>query len=193
MLTPLANLSAQVTIDFQVNQPLEQHTVDAGGDQNYDGEASVILGGDPTSTGADGNYSYSWFPAQYLDDPTLANPTVVTLDSPTLFTVSVEADGSLCAKEASVMVDFTVGADKPLQIELKAFPNPFLDQVFIDSEQPVPFLSICDVSGNLIQSISNGILTNGFIDTSDLESGLYFFTFEFTNGTRKTLKLCKTY
>lgn len=62
--------------------------VNAGVDIDLCQGSTAVLGGAPTATGGTGNLTYSWAPAERLDDPTLANPTTNTIVS-TIYTVEV--------------------------------------------------------------------------------------------------------
>lgn len=187
------SINAQTTIQFNIDQPESPLSVEAGDNQGYNGIGSVVLGSEPTATGADGNYTFNWTPAQYLDDPNSSNPMVLSLDGQTVFTVSVAADGALCEKSDTVLVDYTVGINQADQIQVIAFPNPFTDIVRINSELPLEQITIHDVAGNSIVVADKNAQNNNVIDTQNLEAGMYFFTFKFTNGNQKTLKLCKLY
>lgn len=185
-------VDAQTTIDFQVSQPSEPLVVYAGEDQMYDGVNPVYLGGDPTASGVYGNYAYTWMPAEYLDDPTSANPQVTSLNGPTVFYVEVTADGALCSNSSEVFVDdLTVGVSEKVQIQLQLFPNPFTDKVRFKADVDIEYITIYDVTGNFISEVPENQLTTNSVSTALLESGMYLFTFEFRNGHQKTLKLCK--
>lgn len=182
---------AQTTLQFQIDQPAAPLQINAGEDQVFEGTNPVVLGGQPTAFGANGNYTYLWSPAEFLDDPTAPNPEVIGLTVATTFTVIVTAEGALCDKTDEVFVDFTSGVLSRASSELHVFPNPFTDQVRFESSSTALSVQVYDIAGNRVLSQHASGTTNGLIDTSVLESGLYFFGFVFMNGEQKTLRLCK--
>jgi gliding motility-associated-like protein len=65
---------------------------------------TAVLGGNPTATGTQGPYTYSWFPpVQGLITPTDANPLITNLGVSTLFTVVV-TDNFGCTNQDQVQV-----------------------------------------------------------------------------------------
>ena len=67
------------------------------------GEAGVQLGTTNSYSGSD-QYRFTWFPPDYLDDPTAANPTA---NPPTsvVYTVTVSDGNSICPQQQQVYVD----------------------------------------------------------------------------------------
>lgn len=184
--------NAQSTLIFQIDQPLEPLVISTGDDQQFDGINTIVLGGNPTASGVFGNYTYLWSPAQYLDDPTASNPTVVNLDGPTTFTLTVFGEGALCEKTAQVFVDYTLGLSPTYAAALQVFPNPFTKAVRFDSEIQLTQIFVHDLAGNAVLQANQNELHAGVIDAAALEAGFYFFTFVYPNGNHTTLKLCKT-
>ncbi len=89
--------SAWITV---VVQPALQ--ADAGEKQTICPGMSVQLGASPTGKGGSGQLQYSWEPADGLDDPSLANPSV-TISSTASYTVFVR-DEFGCESSATVVV-----------------------------------------------------------------------------------------
>lgn len=191
LLGALTSANAQTTLVFQIDQPLEPLLINAGVDQVFDGVNQVVLGGNPTASGASGGYSYAWSPEQYLDDPSAANPQLVSLDASTVFTVTVSAEGALCEKTAEVFVDYAVGIADQHDVAFHAFPNPFTNTVLFDAEREIIDVVVHDLSGSIALHQKHVQLLGGLIDVSALQAGMYFFTFMFLNGDQTTLRLCK--
>jgi hypothetical protein len=184
--------NAQSTLIFEIDQPFEPLEISAGADLTYDGNSVVVLGGNPTATGALGNYTYAWSPEEYLDDATASNPTVINLVGPTTFTLTVFGEGALCEKTAQVFVDYTLGLTATFAHDLRVFPNPFTETVRFDSEIQFTNIFVHDLAGNGVLQANQFELQKGTLDAAALEAGLYFFTFVYANGNHTTLKLCKT-
>ncbi len=84
---------------------------DAGAD-DVSCQATYLLQG--TAHGGTGPYSFSWSPAEFLDDPTSETP-LATLAEPVLFCLEV-TDGAGCRREASVFIT-------PQTFGVSAFPS----------------------------------------------------------------------
>lgn len=185
--------NAQDNIIFSVNQPENPLVIDAGPDLIYDGEAALTLGGAPTAAGGFGDYTYAWEPAEYLDDPTLANPTVTDLDGPILFTLTVSDPGALCEKQAEVFVDYSLGTLNGKRPEVSAFPNPFTEAVQLESTAPILEIAVTDMTGQSIALLRNLQAEQYRLETAPLAVGMYFFIIRFADGSTTVKKLCKVH
>ncbi|MGB3606766.1 MAG: S8/S53 family peptidase [Psychroserpens sp.] len=72
--------------------------------------------------------------------------------------------------------------------ELKIFPVPVKDELFISTELPIKQYKITNISG---QRISFGNVTNNTIDCSQLNQGLYFIELTTTNDVVTVKKIIK--
>ena len=77
-------------------------TADAGTNKEICIGSSTAMGGAPTASGGDGNYTYTWTPATGLNDASAANP-IANPAATTTYTVVV-TDGAGCSASASVTV-----------------------------------------------------------------------------------------
>jgi gliding motility-associated-like protein len=76
---------------------------DAGTDTSFCVGGSAVIGGSPTANGPNGPFTYSWSPAAYLDDPTIANPTATPPLGTTCFTVQVvDATGCIVIDDVCI-------------------------------------------------------------------------------------------
>ena len=182
---------AQHSLTFSVDQPESPLTVDAGEDLNYDGSTDLILGGMPTATGGYGDYTFQWEPAEFLDDPTAPNPSVIGLDAPTTFTLTVSDPGALCTKQSQVFVDFALGTADESAPEVIAFPNPFTDAVTFKSNAQIQTLTVTDMTGKIIAQEGIVSAKNFRFETGTMAPGLYLFNIRFTDGSTIAKKLCK--
>jgi len=186
----LSSLQSQTYITFSIDQPVTPFEVNAGEDQVYDNESTITLGSEPTASGGFENYSYQWDHEEFLDDPTSANPEVVSLNGPITFTVLVTDIELGCIKEDQVYVDFVVSVpllDKP---EIKAYPSPFRDEVIVEANEPIKQILIYDMTGKTVNQYSK-LPEIASINTNHLKPGIYFFQIQVKNGATKTFKLCK--
>ncbi|MFT4536053.1 MAG: hypothetical protein ACJA1A_002897 [Saprospiraceae bacterium] len=83
-----------------------------------------------------------------------------------------------------------VSSTYDIESELKAYPNPFHDQLVIKSEIPISSLTISDANGTVHYSNKNIGRESIVISTENLPRGLYTIKCEFSTGT-KTIKTVK--
>ena len=183
--------ASQTVIFFTVDQPALPFSVDAGDDQFYDGVDPVILGGEPSAFGGFEEYTYHWDNAEFLDDATIPNPEVTSLDAVTTFTLSVTDVNGNCIKEDEVIVDYVVSTINLDQTDLKAFPNPFRDQLTFEFSERVSSIRVFDITGRMVQSEIIQKDGDFVLSTAHYPSGIYLFEFRFDNGLTKTFKLCR--
>lgn len=75
---------------------------EAGSDTSLCENSTLTLGGNPTATGGDGPYTYSWIPTTGLNNPSAANP-VVTAATSTNYSVQV-TDFNNCVATANIQI-----------------------------------------------------------------------------------------
>lgn len=93
----------------------------------------------------------------------------------------------------------TTEVEKPVQLELQAYPNPFSERTIIKMtvyRKEIYLISLYDQSGLLIQKIHSGALETGAheftIDGVQLSSGLYFFNVVTSNqAQQKSIRIIK--
>jgi hypothetical protein len=169
--------------------------IDAGSNQEITAGNSVQLGGNPTASGGYGSYTYNWDNSAYLNDASLANPTVSGLTSTTTFTLTVTDSAGICVKQAQVLVDVIIGLSE-LQNDSKFVrfnPNPFFDFVLIESSSALYKVSLHSVTGQILFVGDNLNATKEIrIETAHLPEGIYIVSAELNDGTIQYKKLCKT-
>jgi hypothetical protein len=103
-------------VTITVNEP---PITEAGDDiAIYNGETATLNG---SVTGNSNSYSYLWSPAEYLDDPTIPNPTTIPLSSSVVFTLTGTDIETGCQSTDFMTVIIT---GDPLSIsEVTATPN----------------------------------------------------------------------
>lgn len=186
---------SQTTITFNVEQPSSPLLINAGSNQEITAGNSVQLGGNPTASGGYGSYTYNWDNSAYLNDASLANPTVSGLTSTTTFTLTVTDSAGICVKQAQVLVDVIIGLSE-LQNDSKFVrfnPNPFFDFVLIESSSALYKVSLHSVTGQILFVGDNLNATKEIrIETAHLPEGIYIVSAELNDGTIQYKKLCKT-
>jgi len=179
---------------FEVQQPVSIFEINAGSDQVYNEDNDVILGGNPTALGGYGNYTFLWDHPQYLDNPNIANPTVINLTQTTIFTLTVWDSGGACMKQDQVLVDFlsTTHEHSNQKKIIHLYPNPFSDHINIRTSSIINSLSVYNIAGQLIMQKTINIGDEIRIELSSLQIGVYFLLIELIDGSFTTKKLCKT-
>ncbi|WP_294297775.1 fibronectin type III domain-containing protein [uncultured Chryseobacterium sp.] len=72
--------------------------------------------------------------------------------------------------------------------EIKVYPNPFTDVLYIAQTKGVRSVSVADVSGRVVKTIEN---PGNELHLGELNSGLYLVTVTYSDGTSSTAKAIK--
>jgi hypothetical protein len=88
-----------------------------------------------------------------------------------------EVNGALATAETSAKKN-----------EVKVYPNPFKDVLYIAETRDMKSVSIADVSGRVVKTIEN---PGKELQLSELNSGLYLVTIIFKDGSVSTVKAIK--
>lgn len=70
-------------------------------------------------------------------------------------------------------------------------PNPAYDKISLETNKPVSFLKLVDVTGKTIMKSENIQVTNYTLDVSELEKGVYFIEVHAKDGSRTVKKIIK--
>lgn len=70
---------------------------------------------------------------------------------------------------------------------VKIYPNPFKNQLVIDSEERFEYADLYDTAGRHILKIDS----SGVVNTSELTEGIYFLKIKFKDSSPKSYKLIK--
>ncbi|MBN1598570.1 MAG: family 16 glycosylhydrolase [Bacteroidales bacterium] len=84
-----------------------------------------------------------------------------------------------------------VSVNEELAENLNVYPNPFNDNLIIESDNPVNLIQLIDMSGKII--LKNNCTNTKYIDlnTGDIQKGLYILVVGFNNGARTYKKIIK--
>ena len=97
-----------------------------------------------------------------------------------------------CTKTFTTTVNiFGVSLNEFDFVEVDLYPNPFNNELTIESEQVLEQISITDASGRLIYMdtpFNSGLIR---VDASSWSNGIYFITIQNSNGQLVTEKLIK--
>ncbi len=171
---------SQTVLRLSVNQPSEL-MVDAGSDATIDVGNNTILGGSPTASGGTGSLTYIWFPPQYVNDETLANPTAQPPGNMTFNITVTDARGCTTTDKILVIViGGTALGETKENACLEIYPNPTSGLFTLHLEQVGStdiYIALINVSGKVVyQDVIRNI--NGFVtsdvDISGLSKGSYF-------------------
>jgi hypothetical protein len=75
-----------------------------------------------------------------------------------------------------------------LKNEVKVYPNPFKDVLYIAETKDIKSVSVMDVSGRVVKTIEN---PGKELQLSELNSGVYLVTVSFKDGSKSTTKAIK--
>ncbi|MBR3710737.1 MAG: T9SS type A sorting domain-containing protein [Bacteroidales bacterium] len=146
-----------------------------------EGEVSRLLA---TATGGTGIYTYSWVPAESLDNPYIANP-VASPEQPTEYIVTVtDSEGN--SAEATVFVDIRNVNTSEYGLGLvKVYPNPSDGHFRVEGLQGSTTYSIMNSLG---QVVLEGQCHGNLDLNTDLPKGVYFLRLDSASNTT-TLKI----
>ena len=138
--------------------------------------------------GGTGNYTYSWTPAELLDDATIQNPTA-TFEEEGIYTFTVTVNDGEATAEASVTIEVVafIGVEENILNNVSIYPNPAEDFIMINSEN-VEFAEVIDIYGRVITASEINGETR--IDMSNFADGIYYVRLH-SNGETAVQKVVK--
>ena len=138
--------------------------------------------------GGTGDYTFSWTPADMLDDAE-AQTTTATPTEAGEYTFTVTVDDGIDQVEASVtvFVNDCTGVEEQVLNNVNIYPNPAQDFIMIDSEN-VEYVEVIDIYGRVITSSEINGETR--IEMSDFADGIYYVRLH-SNGATAVQKVVK--
>ena len=97
-------------------------------------------------------------------------------------------------ESARTMVTATVDqaclstAETDKKNDIKVYPNPFSDVIYIDRPELVKLIHITDLSG---KAVRNNVKAEPVLRLSDLTAGIYILQLDMKDGSRKSIKVIK--
>jgi len=176
------NLTAQHRLNFIIDQN-PKLVVEAGENQSLIIGRSVTLGGSPSATGGDGNYTFAWLPSDHLNDATLSNPTA-NPEEPITYSLTV-TDGNNCSCSDTVSVSIITSLNNGLELEeFAAYPNPASGKLHIRFSSPealkTPTIQLIGMDGKVLyeKRYRNSQEVQESISVNFLARGIYFIRIE---------------
>lgn len=181
-------LTFKFTSDFSVNKSGWKAIIRCvGGEMSVEAEISadtICLGEQvelqAVATGGSGDYTYSWSPADIIDDPESA----VTMATPTelgnnVFTVTVSDGTSTKEAEVSVVVVNCESVEEQDSQSVIIYPNPAKDVIYINIEQEYDVLqcTLYNIQGQLVSRCFTDA-ENGQINVENISSGIYYLNID---------------
>ena len=138
--------------------------------------------------GGTGDYTFSWTPAELLDDAESQNPVATPTEAGEV-TFTVTVDDGLETVEASVtiLVKDCISVEENILINVNIYPNPAEDFIMINSEN-VEFAEVIDIYGRVITASEINGETR--IDMSNFADGIYYVRLH-SNGETAVQKVVK--
>lgn len=131
-----------------------------------------------TVMGGSGNYTYSWTPAEILDNPNSASPIATPEELGDLtFTVEVSDSNSTKQATVSLFVDNCQNIDEENINNIKIYPNPANSIIYLTLNQNVNNVSwsLINVQGQIIRKSSKILNSNELIiNVEDMIPGFYY-------------------
>lgn len=128
--------------------PLEI-TVNATSEEIEYGESTQLS---VTAMGGSGSYTYSWEPAETLDDPTIANPIATPTDNTTYKVVVSDGSSTVEGEVTITITDLSV--EDNAMTNISVYPNPTSSVINIECEDPCPYV----IFNNVGQEVGSGII-----------------------------------
>ena len=154
-------LFSQNYVDVNINQP-DILKADAGTDISINEGTTVQIGGSPTATFGNGNYTYAWSPSVNLSDAAGSNPDA-TLQNSTIYYVTV-TDAMECTSVDSILVTVNEATDMPSQLldfNIKILPNPNQGKFILEMDNSKLMtgteIIIRDINGKMVYNKITGI------------------------------------
>lgn len=145
--------------------PLEI-TVSAESEEIAYGESTQLS---VTATGGSGNYTFSWEPAETLDDPTVANPVATPTDH-TTYKVTVSDGNSTVEGEVTITIT-DLSVEDNVTTDVNIYPNPTSSIIYVECENQCSYV----VFNNVGQEIGSGIFKGkAQLNIGDFGKGVYY-------------------
>ena len=126
-----------------------------------------------SASGGSGTYTYSWSPADNLDNPNAQNPVfTATAAGEYLYTVTVSDGSTTATASVGFIVTDNTGVDENGIAKVMLYPNPASSIINIGGLNDFANLEVqvVNLQGQVVMSVDNSLEIN----VSDVEAGVYF-------------------
>lgn len=170
--------------DYSYNNPGWKAVIRCvGGEMSVSAEASqdtICLGETVNllsyAEGGSGAYTYSWAPAELLDNPNAQNPVATpTEEGEIVFTVEISDGTDTKNAEVVVYVENCVGVNEYTTNDVVIYPNPAKDMVNVTLNEDSENISwtLINMHGQVVKKM-NEVSGSFEIDLNDVDKGIYF-------------------
>ncbi len=170
--------------DYAYNNPGWKAVIRCiGGEMTIEAEASqdTICLGESVSLfayaeGGSGEYTYSWNPAELIDNPNAQNPVATpTEEGETVFTVKISDGTNTKDVEVVVYVENCIDVQEYTVDDVTIYPNPAKDIVNVTLNENSGNVSwtLVNIQGQIVKKM-NDMSSNFEIDLNDVDKGIYF-------------------
>ena len=149
--------------------PLEA-TASVASQHIHIGETNTLYA---SASGGSGTYTYSWEPAEYLNDAHAQNPVfTATAAGDYTFIVTVSDGEETATASVSFSVTDNTGVDENGIANVAVYPNPASSTITIGGLNDFANLEVTlvNIQGQFVMSVDNSLEIN----VSDVEAGIYF-------------------
>ena len=149
--------------------PLEA-TASVASQHIHIGETNTLYA---SASGGSGTYTYSWEPAEYLNDAHAQNPVfTATAAGDYTFIVTVSDGEETATASVSFSVTDNTGVDENGIANVAVYPNPASSTITIGGLNDFANLEVklVNIQGQVVMSVDNSLEIN----VSDVEAGIYF-------------------
>lgn len=170
--------------DYSYNNPGWKAVIRCvGGEMSVSAEASqdtICLGETVNllsyAEGGSGAYTYSWAPAELLDNPNAQNPVATpTEEGEIVFTVEISDGTDTKNAEVVVYVENCVDVNEYTTNDVVIYPNPAKDMVNVTLNEDSENISwtLINMHGQVVKKM-NEVSGSFEIDLNDVDKGIYF-------------------
>ena len=170
--------------DYSYNNPGWKAVIRCvGGEMSVSADASqdtICLGETVNllsyAEGGYGAYTYSWTPAELLDNPNAQNPVATpTEEGEIVFTVEISDGTDTKNAEVVVYVENCVGVNEYTTNDVVIYPNPAKDMVNVTLNEDSENISwtLINMHGQVVKKM-NEVSGSFEIDLNDVDKGIYF-------------------
>lgn len=133
----------------------------------HEGESTQLFA---EATGGEGNYTYEWDPAEYLDDAHSANPIATPVLASTEFSVTVTDEAGNTARAYVTVEICNVNVGEQSLENVTVFPNPTSG---LFNVKGIHGYTQYQLTNSLGQTIATGEANHDFSIDKELTNGLY--------------------